>query len=199
MAMVSMPDRPFLLPNCSSLSWPLVSAISDNPSATTVSTVFPMHLSRDLQRYRLSFKWLSLVALRITTPLALIYTASCLSMRMASFVIPTLFFLPQFQSGHMAATEIMSWPRAFFTDWEYQPHSTACSVMEECTLASGSRWWNWLSSFRGKALHVSMSAFSVAVFRCTPSLSVMPSTAMPTQGLRYCSAHHNSVRLRFRK
>jgi len=48
MAAASMADRPFLLPNCPSLSNPHLSGSSDSSSAATFSTTFPIPLSTDM-------------------------------------------------------------------------------------------------------------------------------------------------------
>jgi len=83
LAAESMADRPFLLPNCPSLSSPLLSSPSDNSFRTTFSTTFPIQLSRDMERYAFRFVYLSLPGLGIITPLGRFNTAGCLPVPMA--------------------------------------------------------------------------------------------------------------------
>jgi len=99
----------------------------------------------------------------------------------------------------MVATDSMSRPSGFLTNWEYRACATGWSVTFVCKLPARSGSLHWSSSYTGRHCSLSISSVSLVVFACLPTLSIIAPTVTPARRYTYCASLKTSSLLKFQQ
>jgi hypothetical protein len=196
-ATTSIANHLCLHPDCLSLISPPLSISSACRTATTVSTTFPIQLSRTIERYVLSLLLLSFLGLQLSTRLAWFDQAGCQPLQTTVFTSCTILTFSQCQSDGMAPNDSFSGPRDNLTHRPKKVCLAASFITYWCGYATMGCLKSWSCCIGGKASCLSRLYFSALKFAWYPSLCVRASTIASVRGLVNFAALQSSTPFRF--